>query len=241
MSTSLDSAALWGPQARSGLGRPAAHSRDEITAAAVGIADTDGLSAVSFRRVAAAIGAGAMSLYSYVPDKETLIELMIDRVSGEVVLSPPTGDPVADLRTFAGALRAMMRRHPWVPGALAARQTLGPNALAGMDHVLAVLAGTPLDTPAKLELLALLTGLVANAALHEVSQSELARRTGRTPAESLAAEVGYLIGAAQSGRYPHLASALAAPSTSPNTDPDEVFDRLITRVLTGLLTPTPGS
>ena len=52
----IDSATLWGPAPRSGLGRPAAHTREEITAAAIAIADADGLSAVSMRRVAAAIG-----------------------------------------------------------------------------------------------------------------------------------------------------------------------------------------
>src|SRR5258705_2577746 len=157
VSPARDSATLWGPVARSGFGRPAAHSRDEITAAAIAIADTDGLAAVSIRRVAAAVGAGAMSLYSYVPDKETLIELMIDRVGGEVELAKPTGRPLDDLRDYARSLRAMMRRHSWLPAALTGRQTIGPNTIAGMDHVLAILAGSHLDTPAKLELLALLT------------------------------------------------------------------------------------
>src|SRR5512138_1263088 len=104
--TGIDSAALWGPVARSGLGRPATHSRDEITAAALAIADAEGLTAVSIRRVAAAVGAGAMSLYSYVPDKETLLELMIDQVSGEVELAEPTGEPLADLVDYARSVRA---------------------------------------------------------------------------------------------------------------------------------------
>jgi AcrR family transcriptional regulator len=234
----IDSAALWGPVARSGLGRPATHSRDEITAAAVAIADTDGLAAVSIRRVAAAIEAGAMSLYSYVPDKETLIELMIDRVSGEIELVEPSGQPLNDLITYARSSLAMMRCHPWLPGALAARQTLGPSALAGMEHVLAILAPTALDPTTKFELLAVLTGMVANYAQHEVTQGELARRTGRSTAENAAAEFVYLVAAARSGRYPHIAQALlpaSSPAAPRSTDPDAVFDRLIERVLAGLL------
>jgi AcrR family transcriptional regulator len=237
---SIDSAALWGPVARSGFGRPATHSREEITAAAIAIADTEGLAAVSMRRVAAAIGAGAMSLYSYVPDKETLIELMIDAVGGEVELAAPTSHPLADLRGYARSVRAVMRRHLWLPAAMATRQTLGPNSLAGMDHVLAILAGTDLDTAAKLELLGLLTGFVANYVMYEVAQVERARRTGRSVVESVAAEGAYLVGAARSGRYPHLARALArppgsGPAAARGADPDHIFDRLIDRVIGGLL------
>jgi AcrR family transcriptional regulator len=237
----IDSAALWGPVARSGLGRPAAHSRDEITAAAVAIADAEGIAAVSIRRVAAAIGAGAMSLYSYVPDKETLLELMIDRVGGEADLVAPTGGPLADLIGHARSLRATMRRHPWLPGALAGRQTLGPNTLSGMDHVLAILVPTNLDAASKFELLAVLTGLVANYVQHETAQAELARRTGRATATTGAAELAYLVTAAKSGRYPHLAQAMTAESapargsTPRSTDPDDVFDHLMRRVLAGML------
>jgi hypothetical protein len=136
----------------------------------------------------------------------------------------------------------MMRRHPWLPAALTGRQTIGPNLLAGMDHVLAILEDTALDTPAKLELLALLIGIVANYVVYEVAQVELARRTRRSAAETAAAELTYLVGAAQSGRYPHLTAALR-PATPPpsrkapagGTDPDAVFDRLVERILGGLL------
>jgi AcrR family transcriptional regulator len=235
----IDSAALWGPVARSGIGRPAAHSRDELAAAAVAIADTGGLAAVSMRRVAAAVGGSAMSLYSYVADRDTLIELMIDQVGGEVALTAPTGDPLADLGAYARAQRAVMRRHFWLPAALAARQTIGPHALAGMDHVLAILADTDLDTAAKLEVLALLTGFVANYALYELAQVELARRTGRPAAESAAAEGAYLLAAARSGQYPHLARefarANATPARARPVDPDLVFDRLLRRIIGGLV------
>jgi hypothetical protein len=131
-----------------------------------------------------------------------------------------------------------MRRHPWLPGALAGRQTLGPNALAGMEHMLAVLAPTDLDTATKFELFAVVTGFVATYVQHEVAQLELARRTGRSMAENAAAELAYLMAAARSGRYPHLERALLtppAPAAPRSTDPDDVFERLTERVLASLL------
>ncbi|MFE9817966.1 TetR/AcrR family transcriptional regulator [Streptomyces sp. NPDC005773] len=65
-------------------GRRPAFSREAITVAAVALADAEGIDAVTMRRVAAEVGAGVMSLYSYAPDKETLLDLMIDHVNGEL-------------------------------------------------------------------------------------------------------------------------------------------------------------
>src|SRR6476469_4341576 len=60
---------------------------DQLAAAGVGVADSQGLDAVSIRRVAAELGVGPMSLYTYVPSKVELLELMIDRVFGEITLA----------------------------------------------------------------------------------------------------------------------------------------------------------
>ena len=59
-------------------GRPALRSRAGITAAAIGVADREGLDAVSMRRVAAELGTGAASLYRYVETRDELLDLMCD-------------------------------------------------------------------------------------------------------------------------------------------------------------------
>jgi AcrR family transcriptional regulator len=206
-------------------------------AAAIAIADADGLPALSMRRVAAEIGAGAMSLYSHVPDKEHLVELMVDAVIGEPSPVAATGDPTADLVRHARLQRALFLRHRWLPAALAVRQTLGPNGLAALDNVLAVLDGVDLPTSAKMEAFALLTGFVSTYVSYEIAQTG----TGRSAAEAQAAQAGYLAAAATSGRYPHLAAAFgaltaAAGSTGqPPPDPEATFDRLTRRVISGLL------
>ena len=64
-------------------GPKARYSRAAIAAAAVALADTAGLDAVTMRRMAAELGLGTMSLYNYVPTKDHLVQLMIDQVSGE--------------------------------------------------------------------------------------------------------------------------------------------------------------
>src|SRR3954470_17648967 len=118
-------------------GRRPRHAPAEIVAAAVALADADGLDAVSMRAVAARLGAGAMSLYTYVPDKDALVAAMLETVSGEERLSrdpPPPSAPSGDCRPALSLLarqqRALLHRHPWVVDALSHRQPLGPNTLA---------------------------------------------------------------------------------------------------------------
>ncbi|MGY4952264.1 TetR/AcrR family transcriptional regulator [Streptomyces nigrescens] len=232
-SAGVDPEQLWSRAERPRRGRPPAHSRAEITDAAVALADAEGLGAVTMRAVAARIGAGTMSLYSYVPNKETLLELMIDQVSGGHRLpAEPSGDWRADLRQFAHEQRAIMRRHPWLSAALSARQTFGPNALAALEYALAALAPIGLDASARLETFSLLTGFVASHVSYELAQERAVEAGGRSSGELLDAQDRYLRSIAAEGRYPHLAQALAVPSH--DSAPDAVFDRLLGRMLNGL-------
>ena len=89
------------------------HTHVQVVEAAVAIAAEQGLDAVTIRSVAARLGAGAMSLYSYVPDKQALIYDMVEQVSAELELPPePSGDWRADLRLLALRQRALLHRHP---------------------------------------------------------------------------------------------------------------------------------
>ncbi|MFG2141023.1 TetR/AcrR family transcriptional regulator [Streptomyces sp. NPDC048650] len=241
----MDPEALWSPAPRPRRGRPPTHSRAAVTAEAVALADAEGLAAVTMRAIAGRIGAGTMSLYSYVPNKETLLELMIDKVSGDHRLPPaPSGDWRADLRNVAHEQRALMHRHPWLPQALTVRQTLGPNTLAVVEHVLAVLAPVGLDAQAALETFSLLTGFVTSHVSYELAQAQVQAQAraeeqatgaaGRTPGELFDAQARYLRSVAAGGAYPFLAQALAAPSGDPS--PQAVFDRLLDRMINGLTT-----
>jgi AcrR family transcriptional regulator len=91
-------------------------SRERVLRAAVGLADREGLEALSMRRLAVELGAGAMSLYHYVPNKEQLLAGMIDVVFGEVELPAPGGDWKAALRRRAQSTREALNRHRWAVG-----------------------------------------------------------------------------------------------------------------------------
>jgi AcrR family transcriptional regulator len=199
-------------------GRPPAFTREQVVDEAIAVADAEGLGAVTFRRVATGIGAGAMSLYTYVRDKDRLIDLMVDRVA-EGVAWP------AGLLELAVTQRRLMHRHPWLPGALPNRRLTGTNMLAYLDRGLAALAPTGLSAPAKLEVVALLTGFVASYVTNELAQ---AAAGGVSTAE----QVELITAAVDTGDFPHLAAALAESATTPA--PVSGFEAIAARMISGL-------
>ncbi|WP_342673477.1 TetR/AcrR family transcriptional regulator [Streptomyces sp. ICBB 8177] len=214
---------IWLRPEQARVGRPAERSRAEITAAAVELADREGLEAVSMRRVAAALGTGAASLYRYVATRDDLLDLMTDSTAGEYDLPAPSGDWQADLLRIAEQARSIMRRHPWLPGLVITRPTLGPNGADLLEHVLDVLADHPAQPARKLEAFAVLNALTAMFVQNEAA-------AGAPAAQRQAA---YLRHVAQEGNHPRLAALFTTP---PAADPPA--DRLpavLIRALAGVL------
>ncbi len=231
-SDAADSAAVPGPRRRRGP-RPR-HTREQVIEAAIAIADADGLEAVTIRAVAARLQAGAMSLYSYVPDKQALVYAMVEQVSEELELPPePSGDWRADVRWFTRQQRAIVHRHPWLIAALSHRQPLGPATLAYLEFMLAALEPAGLEPGAILETVALLNGFVINLA-----RAELVERDAIDPAQAAAdgARLGELLA---SGRYPRFAAAISA-SGPPRAELAAEFDRLLDRIIDGLIPGRPA-
>ncbi|WP_443065489.1 TetR/AcrR family transcriptional regulator [Streptomyces sp. NBC_00536] len=231
----MDPELLWAQPERPRLGRPPTHSRAAITAEAVAIADTEGIAAVTMRAIATRIGAGTMSLYSYVPNKETLLELMVDQVSGEHRIPPePSGDWRADLRQLAHEQRAMMRSHPWLAAALPSRQTFGPHTLAVLEYALGLLGSAGVEAGARLETFSVLTGFVASHVTYELAHEQATEAAGRAAGELDAAQARYLGAIAATGRYPRLTEAMTPDTRHPAPAPQAVFDRLLDRMINGL-------
>lgn len=224
---------IWMRREHAATGRPAGHSRAEISAAAVAIADREGVDAVSMRRVAAELGTGAASLYRYLQARGDLLDLMIDATGAEYAFAAPTGDWLADLLDIGEQARTIMRRHPWLPPLIITRPVLGPNGLVLLEHVLEALASHPASTAAKLEAFALLNAATALFILGELGG-------GRDRQQRNA---GYLHHALASGHHPRLAQLLAPaqppPATPPGsgTSPTDRYRDILARILSGLLSP----
>lgn len=205
------------------VGRPPERSRAEITAAAMTLADAEGLVAVSMRRVAAALDTGAASLYRYVSTRDDLLDLMEDFAATEYVLRAPSGDWLADLLDVARQARGIMRRHPWLPSLVIARPALGPRGVDLLEHVLDVLADHPAGGGAKLEAFALMNGLTAMFVQNEISAGS--PRPG---------DAAYLHHVAAAGRHPRLAALIAGGAGSA-AEPQDRFEAILGRALSGVL------
>ncbi|MEV0368905.1 TetR/AcrR family transcriptional regulator [Streptomyces sp. NPDC050636] len=214
---------IWMRPEQAPVGRPAERSRAEITAVSVELADREGLEAVSMRRVAAALGTGAASLYRYVATRDDLLDLMTDSTAGEYDLPAPSGNWQADLLEIAHQARKIMQRHPWLPPLVITRPTLGPHAIDLLEHVLDVLADHPADPARKLEAFALLNALTALFVQNE-------QATARPDAQRQFAHLHHV---AADGSHPRIAALLAA--TSPESNSRGPLATVVIRTLTGVL------
>ncbi|MEW2274542.1 TetR/AcrR family transcriptional regulator [Streptomyces griseofuscus] len=220
---------IWARPERTGRGPRPAYTRDDIAAAAVRIADARGLDAVSMRQVAAELGCGTMSLYNYVPRKEDLYELMMDAVGAEHALWPPSGDWRADLTRVAHEARALMHRHPWMPRLMSPVYGFSPHTLRYLEHCLACLDPLEARYGEKLELIAMLNGVVTTYVRNELDTAERVRALPWSEDEENAVRGAYLARQVASGEYPRMAAAFAEDPDP--IDLEAVFERALRRIL----------
>jgi len=133
-----------------------------IGAAAVELADAAGLSAVSMKAVAEALGMTTMSLYRYVDAKEDLYEVMLDQAYGPVVPVdvPGTPDWRDRLSEWAHALAGALLAHPWIVEVPMRTPATTPNLLGWTDRGVAAFSATGLDGQQRLSCLLLVDGFV---------------------------------------------------------------------------------
>lgn len=215
---------IWLRREHAGAGRPAERSRSELTAAALAIADSEGLAAVSMRRVATSLGTGPASLYRYVTNRDDLLGLMADEVASEYQLREPGDDWIADLVEVASQARSIMLRHPWLAELVITGATIGPRAAGLLEYVLAVLKDHPASAAAKVTAFAVMTALTAAYVQNEIGTSASAPQR----------QAAYLQHVADRGAHPHLAEALSEIRHQ-TSDPADQFTMVVGRVLTGLL------
>ncbi|GAA3421270.1 TetR/AcrR family transcriptional regulator [Streptosporangium vulgare] len=228
--TDAEYVSIWMRPERPARGPKPAYSRAQITEAAVRIADAEGLEAATMRRIAAEIGAGAMSLYRYVPSRDDLLTLMADRLMGEIdVTGLPSGDWRADLARYADELRAMWLRHPWVVTVHRSLPGFGPNQLLLIERVMGALdAHVPIDE--NLGLMAILNAYVEGVVRDEVSWAEEVRRSGLSESQWLARSSPHIRQLLESGEYP-IFTKIATEARPPHLNRDDRFRYGLERVL----------
>ena len=120
-------------------------TREGVIAAAISLADEQGIDHLSMRGLARHLGVEAMSLYHHLADKAVLLDAMVDSVFAEVELPAADGDWRAGMRRRSVSLRAVLRVHPWALPLMESRRAPGPANLAYHDANIACLraAGFP--------------------------------------------------------------------------------------------------
>jgi AcrR family transcriptional regulator len=180
-------------------GRRAQLSRDAVLEAADAILRSEGVEAVTIRRVAESLGVSPMALYRHVADKDDLLVLLIDRLAQRLRYPPLPAEPRARLLTIWRTLYEGLAEHPWLPEVLARRRMIAPSVLAAVEEIHAAFceAGLSLEE-----------AVLAYRLVWQFTLGALLVRAGRTPDRPSVQEA--VRGAPDADRYPLLARAAAA-------------------------------
>lgn len=172
-------ALLWRGKREPSRGPKPTLAIEQIIAAAVEIADAEGLGAVTMRRLADRVSVGAMTLYTYVPGKAELLDVMLDEVYGETLDSiVSSGNWRERLEAQARRDWELYRRHPWILQISEARSLLGPNEIALYESALESVAGLGLNGREMISVVSLVTSYVRGAAQVAVDAARVGEQTG---------------------------------------------------------------
>jgi AcrR family transcriptional regulator len=208
-------------------------SLDRIVNAAIEIADTEGLSALSMARLAERLGSAPMSLYRHVANKEELYDFMIDAAARESRLTV-TQDWRAGLAGWVSDLMALYRRHPWILQLPVTRPPLDPGQLDWLERGLLIQQSTPLTFAEKV---GIVVTLLEYARGHAVIANSL---EGADASFGLPLVYGQLLAQlVDEARFPTLAAAISAgafepPPVSSEADLQDDFEFGLKLILDGV-------
>ena len=206
-----------------------------ILATAIDIADAEGLTAVSMRRIAIELGVATMALYRHVRGKQNLLLLMADTIMGQAPF-PENRPPGwrAQLELVARLQWAGYRRHPWLARIVSmTRPMVMPEGMKHTEWALAAVDGLVpgLDPNTMLHLVVNLFAYVRGCAMNVEMELEAEQDTGLTDEQWLDAQTVRFEGVLASGHFPQLARIFQAPGV--DLDIDTLFDFGLQRLLDG--------
>ena len=212
-------------------------SVERVAAAAIALADRDGLGSVTMRAVAHALGVVPMSLYTYVPGKAELLDLMLDTVYRQMPRGDLSGMPWRErLAAVAQENRDLFTLHPWIAEVSTSRPPLGPGLMAKYEHELSAFEDLGLDDVEMDAALTFLLGFV-QAAARSAAEAAAARQDSAMSEEQWwAANAPLLARVFDEAKYPTASRVGAAAGAAHGAayDPDHAYTFGLQRVLDGL-------
>jgi AcrR family transcriptional regulator len=202
-------------------------SRDRILAAALTLADADGIASLTMRRLGAALGVEAMSLYRYVANKNDLLDGLIDAVFAEAELPQADAGWRAAMRSRAVSVRAALSRHRWAIGLMESRATPGPANLRHHDAVLGTLRASGFSVAMAAHAYSLLDSYIYGFALQEPSLPFQDPEQKDRAVRAIMAQF-------ESGAYPHLTEIAVEHVLQPGYDYGDEFGFGLELILDGL-------
>lgn len=208
---------LWGRREAARRGPRPGLSVEAIVAAALDIANAEGLDAVSMAKVAQSVGFTTMSLYRYIDSKDELLQLMWNAVSGDPV--ELEGDTWRSrLLSWAMGQRAAIDRNVWIVQMPMATPPLAPNSLAWMERGLEAMDGTGLTDSQQIAIL----GLLASHALIDARMAFDARQARSGADETSSVDYGAVMRElVEADRFPRLHRAVWSGELDPSAADDD--------------------
>ncbi|MGW7428964.1 TetR/AcrR family transcriptional regulator [Streptomyces sp. NPDC054861] len=227
--------AAWGLRERPAKGPKPGLTLDRIVAAAVGIAEAEGLDAVSMGRIAKELGVSPMSLYRYVGAKSELYVLMQDAATGAPPEMFAPGAPWREaMEAWAWAMREIYRRHLWMVRVPLTGPPATPHTVAWWERAMVALGGTGLDEGAKISVILLVSGFVKSDALMLADLAAAIDASGEEAPVVMVRYAATLRRLADPARFPAVARMLDSGVLDEPDEPDYEFRFGLARLLDGV-------
>jgi AcrR family transcriptional regulator len=230
---------LWRQPGQSGShrGPKPALTVDAIVTAAISIADAEGLDAVSMRSLAKRFSVAPMALYTYVPGKAELVDLMLDATYASMERSAPRDTTWrARLEAVAHDNHALYERHPWVAFISTSRPPLGPGLMAKYEYELRALEDAGLGDVEMDAALTLVLGFVESCARAAADTRASQLETKMSDTEWWSANAPLLARVFDATKFPVAARVGSAAGAAHGAahDPSHAYTFGLRRVLDGL-------
>jgi AcrR family transcriptional regulator len=228
---------LWGQGPDSRRGPRPSLSAGQVGTAALALADEGGLAALSMRALGARLGVAAMTLYRYVPNKEVLLELVLQAAYAQLPDGLPAGAGWQQrLRTVATDAWVLYLKHPWMLQISLQRPSLGPHAIRKYERELRAIESAGLSDLDMDLAIAATSDYVRGSARSAIEAATAPGQTGQSDAQWWSAHAEHLARLVDPDQFPlavRVGAAAGAAYDGP-TDPKRSFEFGLERLIDGI-------